>query len=316
MSRLRNFLWVMAFAVGLLPRPGAAQVATVHSVNPYLATFEPVTKPEKAGPVTMKFECEIVGPDVLCDELQFTVETFRGITYHGPRTWQVLTADAKPYSTTLEIEIPDGDTSSISITIKCGRVALADWAYFVTTGESVEVWKGPPSKRGYEPDPVKLDSTKYLIRLDLRDSTRLDFFLKYEEQVGPLIPTDEPGFYLFKSTREMIRELRMERFWLEPMEEIPGVGPPDTTITPESDSQVIPGERGEAPDTTKRGSGRIWLDHVHGMNASYELNAGQEITFVLGLENNTGAYLDGIRNDFRIYSPDGAEWGQLSTNLT
>ena len=52
----------------------------------------------------------------------------------------------------------------------------------------------------------------------------------------------------------------------------------------------------------------VYLVGVEGGCSPGQLDYGDTIRFHIGIDNNTGGYLGGMTNGFRIYSPDGAEW--------
>jgi hypothetical protein len=52
----------------------------------------------------------------------------------------------------------------------------------------------------------------------------------------------------------------------------------------------------------------LTLDHVDGLYATDTIQVGQPVTFWIRITNGDTAH-GGITNGFRVYSPDGAEWG-------
>ncbi|MFH2050221.1 MAG: T9SS type A sorting domain-containing protein [bacterium] len=55
-------------------------------------------------------------------------------------------------------------------------------------------------------------------------------------------------------------------------------------------------------------NGIISMGYVDGLSGPFEITTGQEITFNLRFQNNTGSNIYGLTNGFKIYSPDGATW--------
>lgn len=53
----------------------------------------------------------------------------------------------------------------------------------------------------------------------------------------------------------------------------------------------------------------ITLDTVIGLKNEDSIYAGQEVSFMLRLQNNLSQNIGGMTNGFVVYSPDGAEWG-------
>lgn len=53
----------------------------------------------------------------------------------------------------------------------------------------------------------------------------------------------------------------------------------------------------------------VSLDHVDWEVGSDKIFFGEKIRFHLRLTNNSDDWFHGLNNNFRVYSPDGAEWG-------
>jgi len=288
-----------------------------HVVNHKL---DVVAAPALSGRATMVLSFT---PTDMCgeaSEVTLRVETSEGLRYLGPEPWSFPFDTTVAQTATFDIEIPPNDTSSIRIWMDCGRTA--EWAdkYFVTTGEKLEVWSGHPGHYAGRKKPTPPDTTKYEIRIDLRDTARYAYIKQYEEQLGPLVETPDSGFYRMRVTRESIRGFRMDGFGVELLEEVPGlqVPPPkqDSSGSPKPapDSAEEQSDVGRSPDLY--GSGRLWLDSVGGISSSGKLPIYQVVTFVLGVENNTNCTISGMMNGFKIYSPDGAEWNTTEGGFT
>jgi hypothetical protein len=188
-------LKALGLALGLCAVGGASffyetSTATiVHSVD---CSFEPVAMPKAAGPVALELAFT---PKHECDEVKVKVSKIVNLEYTGDTAWVVPVEKGKWYRRTLNVSIPDGDTSGIEITMQCGRVPTTPACYFVTTGDTVEVYAGKPShkpRRYSQPttgDPIRdtltLEQlqTEYEVVLDLRDSADLKIALKI---IGPL----------------------------------------------------------------------------------------------------------------------------------
>ncbi len=69
------------------------------------------------------------------------------------------------------------------------------------------------------------------------------------------------------------------------------------------DSSTKPqGHSGRLTDTN------VFLAGVEGESTPGYLGCGDTIRFHIGIDNNTGTYIGGMTNGFRIHSPDGAQW--------
>jgi len=150
-----------------------------HVVNHKL---DVVAAPALSGRATMVLSFT---PTDMCgeaSEVTLRAETSEGLRYLGPEPWSFPFDTTVAQTATFDIEIPPNDTSSIRIWMDCGRTA--EWAdkYFVTTGEKLEVWSGHPGHYAGRKKPTPPDTTKYEIRIDLRDTARYAYIKQYEEQ--------------------------------------------------------------------------------------------------------------------------------------
>ncbi len=163
----------------------ASSYATPPRNDVFTFKLEPTVRPRTAGPVDMAFSfapeeqfCEG------CDELRVTVITEGGLEFHGEKSWTVQADKDHPYSTILHINVPRDDTCTLKVKMQCCHITQTAVRYFVTTGDTIEYWKGNP--RSYHPppppsktnDPIRDTLTQehlqaeYEVLLDLRDSTR------------------------------------------------------------------------------------------------------------------------------------------------
>jgi hypothetical protein len=193
---------------------------------PFTWVLEPKVHPHRAGPVDMMFSFVPTEHCAGCNKATVTVTTKKGLEYLGPSSWTVQVDSANPYSTVLHIILPPNDTSSIHVRMQSGGLyAIAD-RYFVTTGDSVEFWKGYPEKGAWDdfylPEP---DTTRYEVRIDLRNTKRYEYIRDQEDLFGPLQPTNDSGFYSIRITRELFNDLKMEGFECEYLEEPPPMKP-------------------------------------------------------------------------------------------
>jgi len=65
------------------------------------------------------------------------------------------------------------------------------------------------------------------------------------------------------------------------------------------------------------GKGELLLDHVEGLTAQNKIKANEPISFHIRMTQETGDYIAGATNGFRIYSPDdGASWLPVTWDST
>jgi hypothetical protein len=73
---------------------------------------------------------------------------------------------------------------------------------------------------------------------------------------------------------------------------------------------------GGGANCSPNSGGSIVLDSVSGEIASGVITTGDSITFYLRFTNSTDTTIRDISNGFRIYSPDGAQWGTTGADTT
>ena len=275
--------------------------------------LEPIIHPAKAGPVVMKFSVEIEETACVrckcCDYIDMEVITTGGMECLSPKTWTVQPDENRSFATTLTVNIPPKDTSSLRIKMSFrGGGEMAAHVYFVTTGDSVEFWKGYPRARYNAQPDWKPDTTRYEVKIDLRRDRQRERIFDLEDQVGPIVSAKDSGFYIIRITRSGFRALTSEGFKCEYLVEPPPYppGPAGSKTIWKRDPTIQQRPRKSIRDPQIDGS--IWLDHIEGVDAFERIYANQLATFYLGFENNYGDDIQGLSNGFRIYSPDGANW--------
>ncbi len=116
--------------------------ASSYVVLPFDIEFEPVTALETGEPISMRMTLQRSQDSGKTIELELSGH--RGLVPQGPASRSgTLDGDGK-YTTEFDLIIPKGDTSSISVVIRCGLVKMKTKRWFVTTGETVRYWKANP----------------------------------------------------------------------------------------------------------------------------------------------------------------------------
>ena len=67
---------------------------------------------------------------------------------------------------------------------------------------------------------------------------------------------------------------------------------------------------------TVHAQGGFVLDHADNVYAENHIKPGETVTFHIRMTNNTGFFLTGITNGFRVYSETGVEWTTTEATLT
>ncbi len=162
-------------------------------------------------------------------ELTVEVKTSENLRCLGQRTWSFPHEPMARRSVDIVIDIPPDDTSYVDISMVCGKARDHLKRYFVTTGEKLEIWAGRPRRRAGGTKPTPPDTTKYEIRIDLREPFRLEHMRNVEEFLNePLRADGDSGFYRFRADKRLIRKLIGEKFGVELLEEVPGLQVPPT----------------------------------------------------------------------------------------
>ena len=283
---------------------------------PFTCVLEPTVHPDSAGPVDMTFGFAPTEHCRDCDEVTMTVITKNGLKYLGPESWTVQLDSVSPYSTTLQIILPPNDTSSIRIRIQSGNRFATAYAYFVTASDSVEFWKGPPFKSYWDIPLPEPDTTRYKVKIDLRNPRRFKHIMQFEDEFGPIKETTDSGFYFIRTTRDAVDMLRREGFKCEYLKEPPPRKPgrPGVKMKGTLKRTVPPPDSGRDSRHHKTNGGEVWLDCVDGEDEWGRLYPNTLIRFILGFANHYNDDVHGIVNGFRVYSPDGATWGSFTAD--
>ena len=89
-----------------------------------------------------------VTPNLPCSEITINVVTLDGVSYAGEMEWVAQLPEEGPYSKVLNIAVNPNDTSYMYLEIRGanerGWLTGCASKYFVTTGDSVEVYSGNP----------------------------------------------------------------------------------------------------------------------------------------------------------------------------
>jgi len=218
MKRMREATG-LALLLIFLAGAGKPAYSGVQRPHAFDCTLEPVSELTTDAPVTMKLTFTPAYP---CgNKVAVTVTTLNYVQTFSENTWEVELQDDQPCSTTFQVSIPDDDTSSVHVTLECGRLRERIERVFVSTGDTVEYWIGRPRHYGPHPPPPQSDpirdtlteeqlATEYEVVLDLRDSAHLKIA---EEILGPLPDSAKhkykgrQGYYLLMASLQELIEL-------------------------------------------------------------------------------------------------------------
>lgn len=188
----------------------ASQTITRHLFDYKLEPLEPTKAP---GVIDMLFEftptklCSAKG----CTEAEIRVIPKDGLEYLGPQTWTQQVKYGETYSRVIQVSVPPNDTCGIWIELHSPvyhRTRAV--AYFTSTADSVEFWKGYPQSHRRGPDRIELARAAMTeeerrevvdVRIDLNlMGSRL---LKMAVELVPnLKPTDQDSVFTAQVTRD------------------------------------------------------------------------------------------------------------------
>jgi hypothetical protein len=228
-----------------------------------ISRFAPTEMPK--GPGAVKFELAFIKKtwkdnfekeDYDCTEVEVRIKKLENLEYYGDTAWTVKVDSGVWYRTILDVVIPPNDTSGITIAMKCNRIWNDHTWYFVTTGDTVEFYRGNP--RGYHPleapatnDDLILDTLtveqlqkKYEVGLELEDSLNREFVEKLVGQLADSNTVDEKkGYYRLWMSLENIIKIRKRHI------ECGYVDPPPWT--PEGRAKMKPNIKGVEPSESE-----------------------------------------------------------------
>jgi len=139
----RKLLFICAVLMGILAWTAEPGWSTSDKI-PCGVLLQPKGNPTGAGQMILDFRLRMELP---FESLVVRVETYGKLTYSGPTSWIVRNDGRDTLWYELNIVVPANDTSGIMVDMGCN----ADAQYFVTTGDTMEIyhsWPKPPEPRG------------------------------------------------------------------------------------------------------------------------------------------------------------------------
>jgi hypothetical protein len=135
----KRFVLVIAILMGVLAWAVEPGQCTPDGI-PCGVLLKPKGNPTGAGPMILEFRLRMELP---FESLVVRVETYGKLIYAGPTSWIVRNDGRDTLWYELNIVVPANDTSGIMVDMGCN----ADAQYFVTTGDTMEIyhsWPKPP----------------------------------------------------------------------------------------------------------------------------------------------------------------------------
>lgn len=236
--------------------------------------------------------------------------------------WVVPVEDFTPYNTTVSVVVPPVDTGWVFVTMSPSGEKAAIWLW--ADSEGMKFQYGHPRTFGWHPggeepptfaerqiaagDPEELRQVREVF-VSLKGSHRFTIAKMVELYGDKMRPIEGYGDSVFVVTDTLRRLWLMTDhgayfiFALPP--KVPQLRPKESPKTApiEEDST----ESGDS--SSSKGDGSVYLIGVDGQAQAGYLPADDTLTIYLGIENNTGDWIKGMANGFRIYSPDGAQYG-------
>ena len=120
--------------------------------NPLAILFDPASLPEKAGKVDLLLS---IRSQWKWDTLTVKVATIDNLEYKGALSWNVFVKEGDTINYNIEVMIPDYDTSGLVIQFfhKSENSIRTVYRYFVTTGDTLEIYGQKPKPPPPPPPP-------------------------------------------------------------------------------------------------------------------------------------------------------------------
>jgi len=309
-------LLLLAVVVGL--SIGTSAQASRQSVRYYAGIF-PVELPKGGGLATLELRmyedttyctwCRNCCTEEDWREIQvcFVAEKSEKVSFIGDTLWTVYLDDDHRCSTQFQVELLPDDTCYLRMTIRnqTGRGAFSN-AYFVTTPDTTEIWYSYPGPRLADRLNRKPDTTLYRAWIDLSDPRRRQVFFEefeaVEQKYGTPVPVGDSGIYHFRATRDDIRHLIRERWnagYIDTPPPLPEYKGGNILVVDTLEGRP-PVKNPRRPDTTSRGNGEVWIDHIDGADDWCQLRTNELISFRLWFCNNTGHRIGGLGMGFEV----------------
>ncbi|MFH1699054.1 MAG: hypothetical protein ABIE07_00575 [Candidatus Zixiibacteriota bacterium] len=198
-SSLIKILVVTIIAYGVM----AGQCFSQSSKHVYPLDFklEPITKPLTVGPAQLKFTFTHFWMN---ETMTITVDVINGLEYHGENPFTFECKIEEELEFILDITLPPNDTSAIDLSIDGtkGHWNATD-LWFVTTGDTVEMYLGKPVKQIPARAFDRLaDSTKRRLEREYYERQRKDSL----KEANP----DSIGVSYIKSSRKPTKREQLE----------------------------------------------------------------------------------------------------------
>lgn len=222
----KNYATLILWAIAIVCMFSCTVHATSGIPKPFTFVFKPIDHPVSAGPVLMEFSFTVKKSFCeqwkCCDDIQVELQTSEGVRINGNRQWSITLDKSLHYETIISAEIPPNDTSSIIVKLGLANGGqVKSYAYFVTTGDSVEFWKGYPMGPIYAQPDWKPDTTRYEVKIDLRSRRQREYIFSLENWIGSIEPTKDSGFYIIRCRRDQFNGLTGEGLKCEYLVEPP-----------------------------------------------------------------------------------------------
>ncbi len=265
-AKTRFILIISIIMMGAVSQSEATSMGIPRSIN---TKFAPVVMPKGPGPVTFELEFmkktwrDLLGKGVSdskevenriatfaketidCKEVQVRLATLYNMGYNGDTVWTVEVDSGVWYRRTFDFVIPPNDTCGIVVEVECCRNPNPTTWYFVTTGDTLECYRGnprynhPPEQPVYDYHNPKRDTLtqeqlnkKYTIAFNVQKSSHLQIAKRILGELPDSCKSKEhEGMYIMKITLDQVLKLLDEGIDLDAANWDEFKPPEDTTAT-------------------------------------------------------------------------------------
>ena len=318
MSIRKTMVTMAIMATVLVIMAGLLHATPPRSSRLFDWKLEPLEPPKGPGVIDMLFEftptkiCSMMA----CTEAEILVITKGGLEFLGPHSWKQPVKYGETYSQVIQVNVPPNDTCGVWIEMHSpvySRTRAV--AYFVSSTDSVEFWKGYPRRSLGGPGiweqiqantPVEKLQEIVEVRIDMR-SVFPGALKRVLDLVGEMKPTDKDSVCTARISRDDAYQLGRWGVVCDIIRQ-PAPLQPDSNRIPRNRIDSL--EQQGVLDSLRnlRGDGAFWLDGAYPLTSEGKLPLGEDVTLYLHILNNTNTIMKGVTNGFRVYSPDGATW--------